>query len=90
MRAGQSIFVRGGTGGVGSMVIQMAKAAGANVITTAGSPEKAEECRKLGADHVVEYKKADTQQAVLEAFPTESTFFGRRCVNPTLTLPCLV
>ncbi len=91
LRAGQSIFVRGGTGGVGSMVIQMAKAAGANVITTAGSPEKAEECRKLGADHVVEYKKADTQQAVLEAFPDGVDIFWETLREPDfdIAVSCL-
>lgn len=56
LSTGESILVIGGSGGVGSMVVQMAKAAGAYVITTAGSPEKAEICRRLGADHVIEYQ----------------------------------
>lgn len=56
LQAGETIFVRGGTGGVGSMVVQMAKAVGARVITTAGSPEKAALARELGADHVIEYR----------------------------------
>ena len=59
IQPGQKIFVRGGTGGVGSMVLQMAKIAGAEVITTAGSAEKGERCRRLGADHVIEYRKED-------------------------------
>src|SRR5438876_8940180 len=43
-------FVNGGTGGVGSMVVQMAKAIGAKVITTVGSAQKADLCRRWGAD----------------------------------------
>jgi NADPH2:quinone reductase len=55
LAAGESVFVHGGSGGVGSCVVQMAKALGARVITTAGSDQKAEICRKLGADVVVNY-----------------------------------
>lgn len=50
LRPGETLFVNGGSGGVGSMVVQMAKALGARVIATAGSPENLENCRKLGAD----------------------------------------
>jgi NADPH2:quinone reductase len=56
LQKGESIFVHGGSGGVGSMVVQMAKALGARVIATAGSDPKAELCRKLGADQVINYK----------------------------------
>lgn len=59
LKAGEVVFVNGGTGGVGSAVIQLAKAAGAKVITTAGSSQKADICRKLGADHVIEYRTED-------------------------------
>ena len=67
LRAGESIFVNGGTGGVGSMVVQMAKAAGARVMATCGSPEKCELAKKLGADVSVNYKTDDIAAAV-EAF----------------------
>lgn len=67
LQAGQTILVIGGTGGVGSMVVQMAKAAGARVITTAGSDEKAEACRQLGADVVIPYHQQDIQEGVLRA-----------------------
>ena len=70
LRQGESIFVNGGSGGVGSMVIQMAKAAGARVIATAGSEEKLAECRKLGADVTVNYKTQDVAAAVKEFAPT--------------------
>jgi NADPH2:quinone reductase len=54
--AGKTILVIGGSGGVGAMVVQLAKIAGATVITTAGSEEKARIAQSLGGDHVIEYK----------------------------------
>jgi NADPH:quinone reductase len=48
LQAGETVFVNGGTGGVGSMVVQMTKAIGGKVITTVGSPEKAELARRWG------------------------------------------
>jgi len=59
LKAGETAFVNGGTGGVGSMVVQMAKATGAKLITTVGSDEKAALARELGADQVVNYKADD-------------------------------
>src|SRR4051794_5426228 len=59
LQAKDFVFVNGGTGGVGSMVVQMAKAAGARVVTTAGSDEKAKLARELGADAVINYKTDD-------------------------------
>lgn len=59
LQAGETVFVNGGTGGVGSMVVQMAKAVDAKAITTVGSAEKAELCRKWGADRVLNYKLDD-------------------------------
>lgn len=82
LQAGQTLFVRGGTGGVGSMVVQMAKAIGAVVITTAGSPEKAAECRKLGADLVIEYKAQNTQEAVLAFAPSGVHVFWETLREP--------
>ncbi len=64
LQAGETVFVNGGTGGVGSMVVQMAKAAGAQVITTVGSTEKAALCRQWGADHVLNYKTDDIPTGV--------------------------
>lgn len=64
VQPGETLFVHGGSGGVGSCVVQMAKAAEARVITTAGSNEKAEICRQLGADEVVLYKTEDTNAAI--------------------------
>ena len=59
LQRGETLFVNGGSGGVGSMVVQMAKILGARVVTTAGSDEKLERCRSLGADHVINYKTQD-------------------------------
>ncbi len=64
LRPGESIFVHGGSGGVGSCVVQMAKTIEALVVTTAGSDEKAEICRQLGADFVIRYKKDDVDAAI--------------------------
>lgn len=64
LQAGQTLFVHGGSGGVGSMVIQLAKSAGARVMTTAGNDHKARMCQDFGADEVVNYKTEDVEAAV--------------------------
>jgi NADPH2:quinone reductase len=64
LTAGETVFVNGGTGGVGSMVVQMAKAVGAKVITTVGSAEKAALCQGWGADRVLNYKTDDVAAGV--------------------------
>ncbi len=69
LQAGEILFVNGGTGGVGSAVVQMAKAMGAKVITTAGTDVKVAECRKLGADLALNYKSADVDAAVRDFAP---------------------
>jgi NADPH2:quinone reductase len=61
------VFVNGGTGGVGSMVVQMAKAVGARVICTVGSDEKAKLASELGADWTVNYQTDDVAAKVKEA-----------------------
>jgi NADPH:quinone reductase len=69
LHGGETLFVNGGTGGVGSMVVQMAKAIGARVITTAGTDEKVAECRTLGADAAINYKQEDVPARVKELAP---------------------
>ncbi len=59
LQPGQLVFVNGGTGGVGSAVVQFAHAAGVKVIATVGDTAKDELCRSLGADVVLNYKAAD-------------------------------
>lgn len=69
LKTGEAIFVNGGTGGVGSMVVQMAKVAGARVIATAGSAEKVAALKKLGADVALNYKTDDLAAAVKSFAP---------------------
>ncbi len=66
LKAGETVFVNGGTGGVGAVVLQMAKTVGAKVVTTVGSPEKAQLCRSWGADRVLNYKTDDVPAGVKE------------------------
>src|SRR5215471_2006331 len=69
LRAGETLFVNGGSGGVGSMVVQMAKAIGARAVTTAGSDAKVQKCRELGADHAINYKTQDVAAEVKRFAP---------------------
>ncbi len=64
LQAGETLLVHAGAGGVGSAAIQLGKAAGATVIATAGSDEKVEVCRRLGADHALNYKTQDFVEEV--------------------------
>jgi NADPH2:quinone reductase len=59
LKGGETLLVHGGTSGIGTTAIQLAKALGAHVITTAGTDEKCQACRKLGADIAVNYRTED-------------------------------
>lgn len=63
LKAGETVFINGGTGGVGAAVVQLAKAAGAKVIATVGNDEKKSLCESWGADCVLNYRdeKLDDQ-----------------------------
>ncbi len=67
LQAGETVFIPGAGGGVASMGIQIAKHAGAHVITTTSSTQKMQQARQLGADHVVNYHDADWVEQVLSA-----------------------
>ena len=67
LKSGESLLVHGGSSGIGTTAIQMAKAAGATVFTTAGSAEKCEACLKLGADRAINYREEDFAAVVKEA-----------------------
>src|SRR5690606_23505743 len=69
LKAGETIFVHGGSGGVGSTVVQMAKAIGARVATTAGSDAKVELARQAGADACWNYKTEDVDARLKEFAP---------------------
>lgn len=59
LRAGETILIHGGSSGIGSTAIQLAKQFGATVYATAGSPEKCDFCRSLGADEAIDYRAQD-------------------------------
>jgi NADPH:quinone reductase len=64
LKSGETLLVQGGTSGIGVTAIQMAKAAGATVIATAGSDDKCAACVKLGADHAINYKTNDFEAEI--------------------------
>jgi NADPH:quinone reductase len=59
LKEGETLLVHGGSSGIGTMAIQLAKAFGSKVIITVGSKEKADACTKLGADRAINYKTED-------------------------------
>ena len=59
LRPGETLLVHGGASGIGTMAVQLAKAVGARVAVTAGSAEKLERCRELGADILIDYREQD-------------------------------
>jgi len=65
LQRGETLLVHGGSSGIGVTAIQLAKAAGATVIVTVGSADKAAACRALGADHAIDYKSQDFVAEVL-------------------------
>jgi NADPH2:quinone reductase len=71
LKAGETLLVHGGSSGIGTTAIQLAKNFGARVIVTAGSAEKCEACRKLGADVAINYKTEDFVAATKQATGTK-------------------
>jgi NADPH2:quinone reductase len=59
LKAGETLLIHGGSSGIGTMAIQLAKAFGARVIVTVGSKDKADACLRLRADHAINYKTHD-------------------------------
>ena len=59
LKAGETVLIHGGSGGIGLAAIQLAKAFGATPITTVGSAEKAAFCKSIGAAHVINYREQD-------------------------------
>ncbi len=66
IQPGQVLLVHGGSSGIGTMAIQLAKSVGAHVAVTAGNQEKLDFCRELGADHLVNYREEDFVERVRE------------------------
>ncbi|MCZ0988062.1 NAD(P)H-quinone oxidoreductase [Streptomyces diastatochromogenes] len=67
LRPGETLLVHGGSSGIGTMAIQLAKAVGAKVAVTAGTKEKLERCAELGADVLINYREQDFVAEIREA-----------------------
>ena len=70
LRPGETLLVHGGSSGIGTMAIQLAKALGARVAVTAGSPDKLQACRALGADVILDVIGAKYLDRNLDALNT--------------------
>ena len=67
LRAGDTLLVHGGTSGIGTTAIQLGKAFGATVLATAGTPDKCDAMRRLGADRAIDYRREDFVAVAKEA-----------------------
>ncbi|TRV76479.1 NAD(P)H-quinone oxidoreductase [Streptomyces sp. 130] len=67
LRPAETLLVHGGSSGIGTMAIQLAKAVGARVAVTAGSPDKLARCAELGADILINYREQDFVEEIREA-----------------------
>ncbi|MGW0602524.1 NAD(P)H-quinone oxidoreductase [Streptomyces sp. NPDC002640] len=67
LRPGETLLVHGGSSGIGTMAIQLAKAVGAKVAVTAGSQEKLDRCAELGADILINYREQDFVEEISKA-----------------------
>jgi putative PIG3 family NAD(P)H quinone oxidoreductase len=66
LRSGETMLVHGGSGGIGTTAIQLGRAFGARVLTTAGSPEKCAACEALGAEKAIDHRREDFVAVVRE------------------------
>lgn len=82
LKAGETLFINGGTGGVGSTVVQMVKAIGATAITTCGTEEKCVLARSLGADLAINYKTENVAERVKEFAPSGVNVFWETLREP--------
>jgi NADPH2:quinone reductase len=91
LKQGETVYVPGGSGGVGSLVVQMAKVVGARVATSAGSPEKVAACKALGADLALNYKTDDIPARLREFAPDgiDVWYETQREPNLELAVPLL-
>ena len=67
LRPGETLLVHGGSSGIGTMAIQLAKAVGARVAVTAGGPEKLARCAELGAEILIDYREQDFVEEIRKA-----------------------
>jgi len=66
LKPGESVLIHGGSSGIGTTAIQLAKQFGARIFVTAGSRDKCQACEKLGADVAIEYKREDFAAVIKE------------------------
>lgn len=84
LNADETIFINGGSGNVGSAIIQFANTRNAKVITTAGSQEKADWCKKIGASDVINYKTQNVAQEIKKIAPQGIDVFWDTTRQPNL------
>ncbi|MFK7822164.1 MAG: NADPH:quinone reductase [Planctomycetaceae bacterium] len=93
LKPGQRVFVNGGSGGVGSAVVQLAAANGATVVTTAGDAAKVEFCKSIGATAALNYREADFESNLQATVKNEGGFDvwfeTLREPNPERTIPLM-
>jgi NADPH2:quinone reductase len=82
LKAGETLFINGGSGNVGSAVLQVARHLGARVIATAGSTEKLRRGLELGADRAVNYKTEDVAATIRDFAPQAWMFTGTPRASP--------
>ncbi|MGZ9109272.1 MAG: NAD(P)H-quinone oxidoreductase [Micavibrio sp.] len=88
LKPGETLLIHGGSSGIGTTAIQMAKAMGAKVYVTAGSDEKCAACLKLGADKAINYKthdfvkEAQGVDVVLDMVGGDYVLRNLECLNP--------
>jgi NADPH2:quinone reductase len=82
LKPGMTLLVNGGSGGVGSTVIQMAKALGARVAATAGGLERVAACERLGADLAINYNTENVAQRLLEFAPAGADVYWETTRDP--------
>lgn len=84
LKAGEKLFINGGSGNVGTAVLQMAKNLGAQVAVTAGSKDKAAWCKELGADMVINYKEQSIDEELMKFAPNGVNVFWDATKTPDL------
>jgi putative PIG3 family NAD(P)H quinone oxidoreductase len=67
LQTGQTVLIHGGSGGIGTMAIQLARAFGSRIAVTAGTAEKLEACRELGAEILINYREQDFVEVLNDA-----------------------
>ncbi len=86
LQAGEIVYVNGGAGGVGSAVVQMARAAGARVIAAAGSDERVQACLDLGAEAAINYRSQDVAEELAKTAPEGVNVFWETARQPDFDL----